>query len=240
MNIFITGTDTDVGKTVITAGIAAVMQSLGYTVGVFKPVQSGAIKKNNEYLSPDLKFVNLIDPNVKTKCSYNFHYPVAPYLASIMEKVPIEKRKILKDYNEFKQECDFMIVEGAGGILVPIYHNYIVADLIKELNIPTVIVARPNLGTINHTLLTIEAALNRNIEIAGIIISNYPTNTKDIAMRTAAHFIKEFSDVKILGTLPRIESLRKGMINPEQLIDAVINNIDVQSLFKLNIPKLSV
>ncbi|MEI7473491.1 MAG: dethiobiotin synthase [bacterium] len=240
MNIFITGTDTDVGKTVVTAGIAAVMQSLGYSVGVYKPVQSGAVKKNNEYFSPDLCFVNLIDPHIKTKCSYYFNYPVSPYLAAIIEKVSVDKKKLLQDYNEFRNECDFILVEGAGGLLVPIYHDYLMANLAKDLQTPLVIVAKPDLGTINHTLLTIEAAKSRNIQIAGVIISNYPQNTKDIAMRTASHFIKELSGVEVLGTLPRIESLRKGLINPEQLIDAVINNIDVQSLFKLKIPKLSV
>lgn len=239
MNLFITGTDTDVGKTIITAGIAAVMQSLGYSTGVFKPLQSGAIKKNNEFISPDLNFVSLIDPNIKTKYSYCFHPPTSPYLASIIEKVQIDKKKIHADYNEFKRECDFVLVEGAGGILVPVQHNYLMADLSKELNIPLIIVARPDLGTINHTLLTIEAAKSRNIEIAGVIISNYPSNTKDISIRTAYHFIKEFSGVEILGTLPKIESIEKGLINPEQLIDEVINNIDVQSLFKLKIPKLS-
>ena len=241
MSIFVTGTDTGVGKTTVTAGIAAVMQSLGYAMGVYKPVQSGAISCGKKLLSPDLEFVKSIDANIQTKVSYNFKPPVAPSLAALLENAKIYKNRIKIDYENLKETCDFVVVEGAGGILVPVSENFIMRDLAKLLDLPILIVARPDLGTINHTLLTIEAAKTVGLEILGVIISNYPSDTDDIAVKTAPDLISELSGVKILGVLPSVkEVLNNEPEKPEALIDMVINNIDVQEIFKIKIPKLTV
>ncbi len=240
MNIFITGTDTEVGKTVVTAGLAAVMQSLGYVMGVYKPVQSGAIEKDGELLAPDIEFVKSIDSNINTKVSYNFRPPVAPSLAATLENSKVYKNRIKIDYEGLKDSCDFVITEGAGGILVPIGDQFKIRDLAKLLDIPVLIVARPDLGTINHTLLTIEAALVGGLEVLGVIISNYPAGTDDIAIKTAPDIIMELSGVKVLGILPRVKEIQYDLPGkPEALIDMVINNVDVQEIFKIKIPKLA-
>ncbi len=240
MNIFVTGTDTGVGKTVVTAGLAAVMQSLGYITGVYKPVQSGAVEKNNELIAPDLEFVKSIDQNVLTKVSYNFKAPVAPSLAAILDNAKVYKNRLKIDYESMKDSCDFVITEGAGGLLVPVVDNFMIRDLAKLLDLPVLIVARPDLGTINHTLLTIEAAIARGLEVLGVIISNYPSGTDDIAVKTSPDIIAELTGVKILGILPRVKEVYNDEPGkPEALIDMVINNIDVQSLFRIKIPKLT-
>ncbi len=240
MNIFVTGTDTDVGKTIITAGLAAVMQGLGYAMGVYKPVQSGSIIENTELISPDLKFVKSIDANIKTKVTYNFHEPVAPWVGAILNNTNIHKNRLKIDYEDIKEECDFVIVEGAGGILVPVSENFLIRDLIKLLELPVLIVARPNLGTINHTLLTIESARAAGLSVLGVIISNYPSETDDIAIKTAPDVISEYGNVKILGVLPSIKEItNKDPGQSEALIDMIINNIDIQEIFKIKIPKLS-
>ena len=123
MNIFITGTDTGVGKTIVTAGLAAVMQSLGYEMGVYKPVQSGAVMKDGELVAPDLEFVKSVDSNIQTKVSYNFKEPVAPSLAALLENTTIHKNRLKIDYENLKESCDFVITEGAGGILAPVAEN---------------------------------------------------------------------------------------------------------------------
>lgn len=238
MSIFITGTDTGVGKTVITAGIAAVMQGLGYSTGVYKPVQTGAIEAGSNLISPDLHFVHSIDPNIITMSSYDFINPVAPSLAAELENTRINTNKFKIDYLTLKKECDFVIVEGAGGLLVPICQNFFMRDLVKSLDLPLLIVARPGLGTINHTLLTIEVAKNYNLDILGVIISNYPCETDDIAVKTAPDIINRLSGVKILGILPEIEGLMLNFNNHELLIDAVINHIDLQEVFRIKIPKI--
>ena len=160
MNVFITGTDTNVGKTFITAGLAGAASLLGYKTGVYKPVQTGY--RGGPCVRPktDLDFVSSINPNVITKSSYYFHLPAAPALAASIEGIKIDTEIFINDFKELNKKCDVVIVEGAGGFLVPIYEDFLIRDLVKLLNIPLIIVARPDLGTINHTLLTIEAARN--------------------------------------------------------------------------------
>jgi len=238
MNLFITGTDTDVGKTIVTAGVAAVMQSLGYIIGVYKPVQSGSVKHKGFLISPDLKFTKSIDPNIKTKCSYTLYHPVAPSLAAKVENVKINTKAILNDYLSLKASCDIVLVEGAGGLMVPICDNFLMADMAKMLQLPVVIVARPDLGTINHTLLTINAAKHAGLRVIGVIINNYPVGTKDLAIKEAPAIIEELSGVKILGIIPKLEIFNSSF-NPESLLDAIINNVDLQKMFNIQIPKLS-
>jgi dethiobiotin synthetase len=218
MNIFVTGTDTDVGKTVITAGLAAAMRNYNKTVGVFKPVQTGA-----SCISSDCEFVKSVDAEIITKVSYNFKEPVAPSLAAELDKEEIDLEKIKKDYEALKNQCDFVIVEGAGGLLVPIKNNFLMRDLAKMLNLPLVIVARPDLGTINHTLLTVEAA--KDLDILGIIISGYPEGTEDLAIKNAPSIIEKLSGEKILGILPRIENLDK---NPSVLKEIFPQKVELK------------
>ena len=230
MNIFITGTDTDVGKTVVTAGLASAVRSLGYSVGVFKPVQTGSFKKNNKLISPDLEFVKSVDDSILTYALYNFKEPAAPSLAADLEGINIDIDKIVEDYKELGKKCDFVIVEGAGGLLTPIKDSFSMRDLIKILDLSLIIVARPDLGTINHTLLTIEAAKNKNIKIAGIIISNYPSETENAAIRNAPAMIKELSGEKILGILPKIEDLNN---NPAVLKDLFLKHINIDFILRI-------
>jgi len=239
MNIFITGTDTGIGKTMVTAGIAAVMQGLGYKTSVYKPVQSGCILEEDKLIPPDLNFVNFIDSNITVGSTYNLMHPVAPALAAMLENVRINKNDIVRDYKELCKRSDFVLVEGAGGLLVPVYQDFLICDLIKLLDLSLVIVARPDLGTINHTLLTIESAKNRGINVSGVIISNYPKDTDDISIKAAPGMINELSGVKILGILPHIDLEETDSGFPDQLIEEVINNINIQKIFNVNIPKLS-
>ncbi len=232
MNIFITGTDTDVGKTILTAGIASAAHKLGCKAGVYKPIQSGAVLKNGTKTAPDLDFVKKINPEIQTKVSYLLSEPVAPYTAAVMENIEISTNKIIEDYNQLKKNCDFVITEGAGGLLAPVYKNLLVRDIVKLLDLPLIIVAKPNLGTINHTLLTVEAAKNHGIEVSGIIISNYPKDTDDIAVKTAPALIEELSKVKFLGILPHIENINDDDFNPEILTQSVLENINITELIK--------
>jgi len=229
MNVFITGTDTNVGKTLITAGIAGAAASFGYTAGVYKPVQTGIEMFNGRIINSDLDFVNFVDQKIITKCGYNFSLPAAPALAAEIEKIKIETEIFIKDFEELNKKCDVVIVEGAGGFLVPVYEDFLIRDLVKLLNIPLIIVARPDLGTINHTLLTIEAAKNSGINILGIIISNYPKDTDDIVIKTAPEIINKLSKIEILGIVP---NLSKAIIEgPQYFIKEIIKNVDMSKIF---------
>jgi len=236
MNIFITGTDTDVGKTFITAGLAALMQSLGYKTGVYKPFQSGAEEKNGFLIAPDLVYVKKIDAFVETSCTYLMKPATAPSLAAEIENIHIDMNNIARDYKIINEKCELVITEGAGGLCAPIAPNMLNADIAKLLNLPVVIVARPNLGTINHVLLTINYAQQHGIDVRGVIINRYPKGTDDIAVRTAPRLIEEYSDVKVLGIVRDIET--PAVLTPGGTIDTILNSVDVEKIFQIKIPKL--
>lgn len=237
MQVFVTGTDTDIGKTVVTAGLAAVMQSLGYKAGVYKPFQSGAETKNGFLVSPDLAYVKKLDFYVETLCSYLLKAPTAPYIAAELEGVQIDLSTVQREYQSIKQNCEILLVEGAGGIMVPIAKDLLMLDAVKMLSIPLLIVARPDLGTINHTLLTINQAKEAGLDIAGVVINRYPQGTNDIAIKTAPRLIEEYSDASILGIIPDIPNFDN--VKPGALINILINSLDIESIFRIKIPKLN-
>lgn len=201
MEYFITGIDTDIGKTFVTKGLALSYEKQGKKVGVFKPLQSGAIKSKNGFLAPDLEAVKKLSSNINTKCSYLLEGEVSPALAARLAGINIDIDKIKADFNSFKKENDITLVEGAGGILAPATDNMLCADLIKALDVPIIIVTVPFLGRLNHTLLTIHYAKTQNINIKGIIINKVPQNTDDLATKNFIDELKRYTDVKILGQI---------------------------------------
>ena len=235
MNIFVTGTDTDVGKTVISAGLAAIMQSLGYRTGVLKPFQSGAAEQRGFLVSPDLAFVKKMDPYVHTHASYVLKAPTAPYIAAEVENIEIDLDIVLRDYSQMNQKCDTVIVEGSGGLMVPVAPNILMSDTAKKLNLPILIVARPDLGSINHTLMTINAAKQAGLKTVGVIINKYPDKTDDIAIKTAPRLIEEYSDAKILGI---VRDFSNEQLSAGVLIANMLNSVDLETIFNIKIPKL--
>ncbi|MBI5416882.1 dethiobiotin synthase [Candidatus Poribacteria bacterium] len=206
--IFITGTDTGVGKTIVAAGIARALKNLGLNVGVMKPVATGAIKSGKNLISEDALFLkdsirsdeplSIINPII-------YHPPLAPYTAAEKSGVKVDLKKIKKTYNYLKKKYNFVIVEGIGGIMVPLANNYMVADMIKEMSLPVVIVSRPGLGTINHTLLTLECAKKYNLDIKGVIYNYTEPLKKTISIKTNPNIIKKISNVEFLGAIPYID-----------------------------------
>jgi len=120
-----------------------------------------------------------------------FRNPLAPSVASELEKRPMDLKKVFWAYREIREIYNFIIVEGIGGLLVPFTNNYFVADLVKEFDLPVVIVARSGLGTINHTLLTVQAAKNRGLEIKGIILNGQPEANLSLAEKTNPRIVQD-------------------------------------------------
>lgn len=201
-NIFITGTDTGVGKTLIAAALAAALKETGTDVGVMKPVASGGWD-DARFL---IKAAGVTD-NLFLVNPYCLETPVAPSVAADIEKRIIDIEKIRASYEELSRRHEMMIVEGVGGLLVPIYKKYLVSDLIKDLNLPIVIVARPGLGTINHTLLTISEARRSRIKVLGVIINNYDEADAGIAEKTAPEVIEKIGKIPVLGIVRHIDEI---------------------------------
>lgn len=177
--IFITGTGTDVGKTMISAGMLYIIKKYIKNVCYFKPLSSGGVEQGQNIKSPDLifirNFINIMEDDQVIN-PYSFKEPASPHLASKIENVEIDINNILNNYYRLKNKYDYTIVEGCGGIAVPINNSVMQIELIKEMNLGCVIVSNCSLGTINHTLLTVEYIKSYNIEIKGIIFNNYSGN----------------------------------------------------------------
>ena len=185
-----------------------------------------------------MTFVKNVDPYVKTYSSYLLKEPTSPFIAAEMEHITIDKNVIKKDYDAISKEHDCTIVEGAGGLMVPIAPNFMISDMIKMLNIPIVIVIRPDLGTVNHTLLTINQAVAAGINVRGVIINNFPEKTNDISIKSAPRLIEEFSDAKVLGIVKHFNNVQK--IDANDLITNILNGIDIESVFDVKIAKLDI
>lgn len=238
LNIFVTGTDINVGKTLITAGLAATMQSLGYSTCVYKPVQTGAVEKSGFIQSPDLAFVKNIDPYIKTFSSYLIKTLAIPVIAAEFDDVEIEKSFIKKDYENICTDFDCVITEGTGGVMTPLAPDFMVSDLIKELNIPAVIVIKPDLSTVNQTLLTINHLQSKKVNVRGVIINNFSDAMNNPDIKSIPRLVEEYSDTKILGIVKSFDDTKK--INPNDLIMDILNGIDIESVFDVKIAKLDV
>lgn len=238
LNIFITGSDSNVGKTFITAGLAATMQSLGYLTCVYKPIQTGALGKNGFMQAPDLVFIKNVDPYIKTFSTYMLKGNEAPAIAAENENIIIDKNTILNDYNSIAKEYDCTVVESTGGIMTPVAPNFLISDLVKYLNLPVLIIIKPELNAVNQTLLTINHAVSKGIKIRGVIINNYPDYVADNAIKTIPRLIEEYSDAKILGIIKNFSNVKN--INPNDLITNILNGIDIESVFDVKISKLDV
>lgn len=204
--IFITGTDTDVGKTVVTLTLATMLKRQGIRVGVFKPVQCAGddallLKRELELDDP----IEVINP-------YFAPEPLSPNLAFKRQKRRILLSKILQCYQRLQSKYDVLLVEGAGGLLVPLKKDYLVADLIKELNADVLIVSRLGLGTINHTLLTVRQAEQQGLNVKGIIFSTTAAGVKGIPEQTNPDIVKEFSGVDVLGQVPFLKQRTSNYI----------------------------
>ena len=205
--IFITGTDTGVGKTTVAAALARLLHDRGVKVGVMKPVTSGCLFSASGLVSADAELLAWAAGTDVTAevAPYLLKEPLAPSAAAEIEHVRIEFSRILAAFHQIAEQCDFVIVEGAGGLMVPLSGGLLVADLIKLLALPLLVVARPDLGTVNHTVLTTFAARQLEINVRGVVISGYP-DRPSLAESTAPHLIDSLAGVPLLGRFPRIDS----------------------------------
>ena len=168
----------------------------------------------------DMEFVNPV----------TLEFPLSPLTASRMENNEIEIQKIREAYSILRDRHDFLIVEGVGGILVPIKKNYFVTDMVLEMELPLVIVARPNLGTINHTLLTIREAERSGLTIKGIIFNYTSDHEAGPAEKTNPGIIEELSGIPFLGTLPYDSEINVSSLDYGGLTDLTLKSIDIDRL----------
>ena len=207
---FITGTDTNVGKTVVTACLLTLYREQGIDTGVMKPIETGVDQECSSEANSDAKFLLTISGNgdpLEEICPIRLKPTAAPLQAARITGQTIDISLILENFRRLQAKHDRMLVEGIGGLLVPLTADYSVSDLIKDMNLPLIIVSRFSLGTINHTLLTVKAARETGVEIAGIILNHSEDRSLNEIELGQASLIQELSNVPVLGECPFIDSI---------------------------------
>lgn len=225
-SIFITGTDTDVGKTYITAGLAITLRKMGTDVGVMKPFAAG-VKQKKGFKSEDVEILSnsaKVDDSEELVNPQFFPISASPYTAwkklKIKPKIPL----ILSSFKKLSKKHEMMLVEGMGGTMTPILKNYFITDLIKDMKIPTIIVTRSKIGTVNHTIMTVKMCQKYKIPIKGIIINNFD---KGYPIDQLKKDLESLTGIKVLGSIPFIKDM-----SDKSLYRIFKENIDMKTVLK--------
>ena len=213
---FISGTDTGVGKTVVTACLLAFYRKHSINTGIMKPIETGIDPNCSSEVNSDAKFLLTVSGNQDTLeevCPIRLKPSASPLQAARIQDQSLSIDSILEKFQRLQKKYDQVLVEGIGGLLVPLKADYLVLDLIKTMQLPLIIVSRFSLGTLNHTLLTLKAAQVAKIEVAGIILNhsaNRQLNKIELGQKA---LIEELSGVPIIGQCPFISSISAEQFN---------------------------
>ncbi len=213
--LFITGTGTAVGKTIFTAALALHLRKSGVDVGVMKPLESGVedvatAGKDGELL----RWASATTDSLESTCPYRFEHAAAPGTAARIEKQPVHYTDLVLSAKKVIEQHQFTLIEGAGGLMVPIAGGFLISDLAKDIGLPMLVVADAQLGTINHSLLTLLAARYLEIEVVGYILNRMPT-APSVAEQAAPHDLASLTMEELLAVIPEVEG------DPQEMIEQV-------------------
>jgi len=224
-SIFITGTDTDVGKTYVAVGLAVTLRKMGIDVGVMKPFAAGTAQKTG-FKSEDIEILanaaQVNDPEMLLNPQF-FPIAASPYTALKNLKIKPNIKLILNRFKKLSKLHSMMLVEGMGGIMTPILQDYFVTNLIKDMKLPTIIVTRTKIGTINHTIMTCKMCERYKIPVKGIVINNFDTNGYNV--KELKRDLENLTNMSVLGTIPFIDDM-----SDTSLYHVFKKNIDFKSL----------
>lgn len=222
---FITGTDTDAGKTYVTAGLAAAIRKMGIDIGIMKPFAAGTPQKvglkskDTEILARAAQINDaeqLINPQF-------FPIPASPYTASESLGVEVDVDLVLQNFKKLLKIHEMMLVEGMGGVFTPILKDYFVTNLIKDMGLDVIVVTRSRIGTVNHTLMTCKMCTIYGLRVRGIIINNFDDNGYSI--NELKRDLEKLTGISVLGVIPNIKKF-----DLETLRDCIEKEIDLHSL----------
>ena len=223
--LFITATDTDIGKTYVCAGLARSLKKLGVDVGIMKPFACGT-KQKTGFSSNDLTLLSeaaIINDTEELLNPFFFPIPASPYTAAKNLGVKIDIKHVLECFNKLDKIHDVMLVEGIGGIMTPILNDYTIINLIKDLQANTIIVTSSRVGTVNHTILTCNICKNMNIPVKGLIINNFDSTGYPIL--ELERDLSALTNLPVLCSLPHMEKF-----NLSEYSSLIQEKVDVSAL----------
>ncbi len=226
--IFITGTGTEIGKTVIAGCLAATLKHSGLNVGVMKPICSGD-NSDAKYL----KHAARVDDPLSLINPIYLKYPLAPSVSARIEGKEIVINDINKALNTLSEKYGFLIVEGVGGIAVPINDDSLVAHLIHHIQLPILIVADVSLGTINHTMLTVSFAREFKLRIEGIVLNQLQPQEVGLAEQTNPQEIEKLTQIPVIGVVPYEKRLDSQEPDRSFMVDFFCQHVDISRIEQL-------
>ncbi len=219
--LFIAGTGAGVGKTLIAGAIAKILTDNGQKVGVFKPIATGCNRHWEGLTSCDTEFLANCansDLSFSTITPVGYITPAAPIVGAVQEGRPIDFDSIAAAYKDICENSDIVIVEGIGGVRMPLTLEFDLLDLAVEFSLPVVVISRLGPGTINHTLMTIDCVRAAQLKIAGIVLNGYNALEETVAEETAGQIITQCSSVNVLCTVPFDETVDIEAQSPGEVI----------------------
>jgi len=228
--VFITGTDTGVGKTIVTAVVVTTLTANGINTGVMKPISTGTSASADALPDPDwLTLVTGVGDPPDLIAPYRFRTAAAPLIAAAREGLAIEPARIIGAFQALSARHDCVVVEGIGGVMVPLTQDLLVVDLVKRMGLPVLVVARASLGSINHTLLTLECLRSRGVPILGLIFNNPARPPADPDEAETVHTILQLSGLRSFGELPYSDGLPETWT---QHRDHLVSRLDAKGLLE--------
>ena len=212
--IFITATDTGVGKTVVTAALAVALRKRGYAVGVMKPIETGVPSSADpESDAARLRAAARSSDTLTEIRPYAFRRPLAPMDAARLEKRTVTLPTIMRAFRSLQSRHEVLLVEGVGGVHVPFTWSLDVSDLIYKMKFPAIVVGRVSLGGINHALLTLKALRRRNISVLALVLNRTlpaQTATAQLQESSTVRLLRQFAGVPVIGPLPYRSTLERN------------------------------
>ena len=224
ISLFVTGTDTDVGKTCITASIVSYLSKMNVDVGVMKPFASG-YKATSDSVSDDVKILmkySGVDDSIDLVNPYFFEIPTSPYDACKQLNLEIEISRVIDSYKQLASIHDVMVVEGIGGIMTPISKNYFVSDLISDLQMNTIVVTGSKVGAVNHLMLTYQHVKEKNLRLNGFIINQNVSDGYELS--NLKQQIIDLTGQTVYGSIPY-----QKLFSIESYVENFSNFIDISS-----------
>ncbi|MCH2407323.1 MAG: dethiobiotin synthase [Candidatus Nitrosopelagicus sp.] len=225
--LFVTATDTDIGKTYVCAGLAYALKKSGIDVGIMKPFACG-VKQKIGFSSNDLTILTnaaMVDDAEDIINPFFFPIPASPYTAAKNLGVKIDVEHVMECFRKLDEIHDIVLVEGIGGIMTPILKDYAIIDLIKDLMANTIIVTSSKIGTVNHTVLTCNMCKNMNIPIKGLIINNFDSTGYPIP--ELERDLSALTDLPVLCSLPHMKKFNlsnySALIQEKMDISALVS-----------------
>ncbi|MBU0678525.1 MAG: dethiobiotin synthase [Verrucomicrobia bacterium] len=205
---FITGTDTGIGKTVVAGSLLSALRAEGIDAVPMKPVQTGCETRDGQLIAPDIEVclsaagLEVTPEEMADMVPYSFEPACSPHLAAEFAGTVIDLSVIKDAFDRLSARHDSVVVEGAGGVLVPLTRTGTMLDLMKLLDLPVILTARPSLGTLNHTLLSLAALRDSGIEVLGVVLVHTSPDGDRLVEDDNRKTIEQMGRIRILGEIP--------------------------------------